>query len=76
VADYPKHLGQWRVVIVEADGDLFQWHSVFSDKAGAFGSLEEANKEFPTEDGHSAARVQELMGAEDDETSTWVDVEE
>jgi hypothetical protein len=74
MADFTRHAGQFRIVIEEADGALFQWRNTFSDREAAESYLKEAQEEFPTEDGHSAATVQELMSNDEDNASEWVEV--
>jgi hypothetical protein len=71
---YNQKTGQFRIAITEANGAEFQWRNIFFNRSEAEDRLDEAQAEFPTEDGHSKAVVQELFSTEDGETSKWTEV--
>jgi hypothetical protein len=59
-SDFPVQAGRWRIVIAHADGGRFQWREPYFSEQDARDALARANAEYPTEDGHSAAVVEEL----------------
>lgn len=78
-SDFPVQVGRWRIVIAHADGGRFQWREPFFSEQDAQEALPRAAAEYPSDDGHSAAVVEELRAdgvGDGASAAAWFEIKE